>query len=349
MHINQSAHVESASTLAVIALSNEPLVYLSDDLQVIATSASFCQAFDLTPAAVTGKKLSLLGEGEWNIPQVISLLKATAKGLAAVEMYETRLTRPNQPTLQLVVNAHLLKDEAGTHPRLLVAITDVTRARTELREREDLLRDNEVLLHEIQHRVANSLQIIASVLMQSARRVQSDEARGHLRDAHSRVMSIATVQRLLAESALDDVAIGDYLRQLCDSLSASMIPEPARLMISVVSDDARLAANLSVSIGLIVTELVINCLKHAFQPDQRGCITVTYRCGARGWQLSVGDNGVGMPLQAAEMHPGLGTSIIHALATQLKADVRVADNRPGTLVTIGGGPCAQVLGLGGTA
>ena len=129
----------------------------------------------------------------------------------------------------------------------------------------------------MQHRVANSLQIIASVLMQSARKVQSEEARGHLRDAHRRVMSIAAVQRHLAASTLEDVALRPYFVQLCASLAASMIHDPERLSIVVNVDDSVIDADASVSLGLIITELVINALKHAFPEQKRGKIVVDYR------------------------------------------------------------------------
>lgn len=84
---------------------------------------------------------------------------------------------------------------------------------------------------------ANSFQLIASVPMQSARRVQSEEARGHLHDAHHRVMSIAAVQRQLSTSMSDNVKLRTYMTQLCESLGASMIADPNRLTISVVVDD----------------------------------------------------------------------------------------------------------------
>ena len=73
-------HVEAASTLAVIASSNEPLLFLAADLTVIAASASFCRAFQIDPASVPGRPLSDLGAGEWALPQLSSLLRATASG-----------------------------------------------------------------------------------------------------------------------------------------------------------------------------------------------------------------------------------------------------------------------------
>src|SRR5205085_2872821 len=114
---------------------------------------------------------------------------------------------------------------------------------------------------ELNHRVANSLQIIASVLMQSARKVQSEDAKIHLVDAHHRVLSVASLQQQLAKSKLGDVELRPYLTTLCDSIAASMIRDPRQLLLDVQADAAITNASASVSIGLIVTELVINALK----------------------------------------------------------------------------------------
>jgi hypothetical protein len=190
-------HVEAASTLAVIASSNEPLLFLASDLVVIAASVSFCRVFQIDPASVPGRLLSNLGAGEWASPQLGSLLKATASGSSRIEAYEIDLVQKGHAPRSLLVNARKLEDGDTDRIRLLLAITDVTLARAEARQKDELLREKAVLLQEVEHRVANSLQIIASVRMQSARKVQSEEARGHLRDAHHRVMSIAAVQRHL--------------------------------------------------------------------------------------------------------------------------------------------------------
>ncbi|MEO7223478.1 MAG: histidine kinase dimerization/phosphoacceptor domain -containing protein, partial [Devosia sp.] len=175
--------------LAVITSSSTPLMLLDDQLRVVAASASFCRDFALDPANVSGRKLSELGAGEWDVPQLLSLLEATASGAAEIEAYEMDLTRKSRSVRNLVVRAHKLDYSDKEQVRLLVAVADVTRALADAKQKDDLVRQKDILLREVQHRVANSLQIIASVLMQSARKVQSDETRGHLRDAHDRVMS----------------------------------------------------------------------------------------------------------------------------------------------------------------
>jgi hypothetical protein len=96
-------HVEAASTLAVIASSNEPLLFLGADLMVIAASASFCRVFQIDPASVPGPQLADLGAGEWALPQLGSLLKATASGSAQIEAYEIDLVRNGHAPRSLVV------------------------------------------------------------------------------------------------------------------------------------------------------------------------------------------------------------------------------------------------------
>lgn len=327
-------HFEAASTLAVVVSSNEPLILLSNDLKVIAASASFCRLFEIDPATVPGTNLTQLGNGEWAMPRLISLLKATASGSANIQAYEIDLERPDQKTRHLVVNAHTLDDGDVDYVRLLLAVTDVTDVRAEARLKDDLVRDKSLLLQEVQHRVANSLQIIASVLMQSARRVQSEEARGHLQNAHHRVMSIAALQRQLSVSTTGHVELLSYFTQLCQSLGASMIPDPDRLSLRVNVDSSAVDADVSVSLGLIVTELVINALKHAFPNDRRGVITVDYRSSGSDWKLSVTDNGVGMAKGIDAPKAGLGSGIVEALVKNLRGEIQLNDADPGTAITI---------------
>lgn len=329
-----TVHLEAASTLAVVVSSIEPLLFLSDDLKVIAASASFCRAFEIDPSSVPGKRLSDLGAGEWAMPKLESLLRATASGSANIEAYEIDLKRPGQKTRQLVLNAQTLDDGDIDHIRLLLAIVDVTDARAEARIKDDLIRDKAVLLQEVQHRVANSLQIIASVLMQSARRVQSEEARGHLRNAHHRVMSIAALQQQLSTSLGGKVELRAYFTQLSRSLGASMIADPDRLSIRVTVDDSVVDADVSVSLGLIVTELVINALKHAFPDERKGVIVIDYRSSGNDWTLSIADNGIGVPRGNDAPKAGLGTGIVEALVKNLNGEIELSDAGPGAVVTI---------------
>ena len=325
-------------TLAVVSSSPSPLLLLDGSLNIVAASASFYGAFALDPALAPGSPFFSLGDGEWNLPQLRSLLAATLSGAARIEAYEMDLKRRGQPTRRVVVHAQRLVYLDLHHVRLLVAASDVTDLRSGERIKDDALNEalqrNLVLLQEVRHRVANSLQIIASVLLQNARRTQSDETRGHLKDAHNRVMSVAALERLLAGSGEGEVELRAYFTELCSSIAASMISGEDHIGLVVGGGEAVVEARVSVSLGLIVTELVINALKHAFPNNLPGTITVAYETRGPNWTLRVTDDGVGMPTDPALIRTGLGTSIVQSLAKQLEATVVIATDHPGTKVSI---------------
>ncbi|MDP2116125.1 MAG: sensor histidine kinase [Brevundimonas sp.] len=324
----------SSLALAVVGSSTAPLVLLDGGLNVLAASGSFFRTFQVDPAGTTGESLFALGGGEWNLPRLRSLLTSTLSGAADVDAYEIDLKSDHLGVRSLLLSAHLLAWGDGSHVRVLLGVSDVTDARANEKLKDDLLREKAILLQEVQHRVANSLQIIASVILQSARKTRSEETRTHLTDAHSRVMSVASLQQQLAVSRLGEVGLKAYLEQLCLSLGASMIQDHDQLSVHVDCDDSTVNADTSVSLGLIVTELVINALKHAFPGGLHGRITVSYNGHGPNWTLSVADDGVGMPRDAASATPGLGTSIVDALANQLKARVQVVGGHPGTTVSV---------------
>jgi two-component sensor histidine kinase len=330
-------HSEEAAlslTMAVVASSPGPLLLLDGDLNIVAASASFASAFEIDAPSAAGRPLSSLGAGEWDAPQLRSLLDATLSGAAKIEAYEMDLKRPGKGDRRLVIHAQRLVYLDLKNQRLLMAVSDVTDARADAKLKDDALRQNLILLKEVRHRVANSLQIIASVLLQNAKRTQSDETRGHLKDAHHRVMSIAALERQLAGSGDSAVEVRTYFTSLCDSIAASMIGEGDKISLVVTGTAGVVDDRVSVSLGLIVTELVINALKHAFPDGRSGKIVVD--CAFRGpnWTLSVTDDGIGMPTDPADVRVGLGTSIVQALAAQLLATVETESAHPGTRVVI---------------
>jgi PAS domain S-box-containing protein len=322
--------------LAVVQASDAPLLLLDEKMIIVAASNSFCGTFGIDPETVTGHSIYDLDHRHWDLPRLHSLIDATLSGAAEIESYEMEIGTSDGASRCVVVKAQLLNYGEGETARMLVTIIDVTDVRASEKRQKQLIHDNASLLHEMQHRVANSLQIIASILMQSARKVQSDEVRGHLSDAHQRVMSIATLQRHLAESDTDAVELEPYLAQLCASIGASMIYDRDRLTLTTNVDPVSISGDTSVSIGLVVTELVINALKHAFVDGRAGHIVVGYVAKGEDWTLSVSDDGIGMAEaeKAESSHAGLGTRIVQALAKQLGAVIAVDSGTPGTRVSL---------------
>jgi len=321
---------------AIVDTVREPLVVLDRDLRVVTASRSFYQTFGVKPENTVGQMFYDLGDGQWNIPALRKLLEEVIPEQHIIEAYEVEHEFPTIGRRVMLLNARQVFDEEHRGLTLLLAIEDVTERRNAEREKDELLREKEMLLQEMQHRIGNSLQIIASILLIKARTVQSEETRMHLQEAHQRIMSVATLQQHLKPSVLGDrIEIAPYLTKLCESLENSMIAERRPLSLVVQASAGTALSNEAVSIGLIVTELVINALKHAFADGSQGKILVKYDFDGADWRLSVSDNGMGRQDQGDEpARSGLGTSLIEALARQLDARVEGSSGPQGTLVSI---------------
>lgn len=322
-------------TMAVIASSPTPLLLLDGELRVAGASESFCEAFRIDPAMAIGARLFDLGTGEWDLPQLRGLLASILSGAPQVAAFEMELERPEIETRCLVVNARRLDYDDLSQPRLLVAVADVTDARINERAKNDAVERLRVLLREVRHRVANSLQIVSAVLLQNARRTVSAETRSSLTDAHRRVMSVATLERQLSTSGDEDhsVDLHTYFSRICENIAASMISDQKAVAL-VVTGGGWVPARVSVSLGLIVTELVINALKYAFPNGRAGQVDIDYKAHGPNWALTVKDDGVGLSADPSLMHTGLGTSIVNALARQLQATVGTAPAMPGTIISV---------------
>jgi two-component sensor histidine kinase len=337
--------IENAQTLAeaIVDTIHEPLLVLDGGLRVLAASRAFYETFKVDSDHTMGCRLYDLGDGQWNIPALRVLLETIIPTRVAMDGFEVEHDFPGVGRRTMLLNARKVLYETSPNSTILLAFTDVTARRAIEREKElllerteELLRQQQTLLQEMQHRVVNSLQIIASILMLKARSVTSEESRGHLQDAHQRVLSVAEVQsHLHATSGVDQIAVGPYLTKLCASLSASMVGEGRPIAIVVEADAGMIGSEKAVSLGLIVTELVINSIKYAFpivRTDAR--VTVGYASEGDTWTLTVADNGVGLsPIAAPPTVGGLGTAIVEALVRQLGATV-VVRSQPHMTVTI---------------
>jgi len=335
----QFTNVEDARALAqaIVDTVREPVLVFDKDLRVIAASRSFYSVFKVSPQDTQGRRLYELGDGQWDIPKLRLLLEKIIPEQGVMEDYEVEHEFPGIGHRTMRLNARQVFYEGGADTTILLGIEDVTGQRAAEREKEDLLREKDVLLQEMQHRIANSLQIIASIILMKAKAVQSEETRLHLQDAHSRVMSIAAVQEHLhASAAGGPVEITPYLSKLCETLATSMIGDVRPILLKVSGDGGSATSRQAECLGLVVTELVVNALKHAFATDRSdGRIDVRYDAAGTNWKLSVTDNGIGRPDGVfAQAKTGLGTSIVKALAQQLGAQVETLADAKGTSVSI---------------
>src|SRR6185503_20038368 len=283
MSIGQFSAFEDGRGLAraIVNTVRQPLLVLDKDLRVVAASRSFYETFQADRQETQGRLLYTLGDGQWDIPALRTLLEKIVPEHSVMDGYEVEHDFPMIGRRTMLLNARTVISEKTAHMALLLAIEDISDRRAHEQELEHLLRQKELLLEEMRHRIANSLQIIASILLLKARSVQSDETRGHLQDAHKRVMSVAAVQQHLQASGHGEpIAVGPYLSKLCATLAASMIGETRPVSLETAVSGGTVVSSEAVSIGRVVIESVINALQHAFPPPKPdGRIVVAYDTG----------------------------------------------------------------------
>ncbi|WP_265519603.1 sensor histidine kinase [Nitratireductor luteus] len=318
---------------AIVETIREPLLVLDEELRIVTANRSFRRMFKVSRREVQGRPFYALGGGRWNIPELRFLLA----NVLPMDVCEVEADVPGIGRRTMQLNARKLFHERNDRALVLLTIEDISERRAGERQTAELLHQKETLLEEMQHRIANSLQIIASILLMKARAVQSEEARLYLKDTHQRIMSVAAMQQQLAIARHgEQIELGPYLSRLCETLAASLIGVSRPISIRAQADEARVPSAAAVSIGLVVTELVINALKHAFVADTAaGLIVVTYEVTESGWRLTVSDNGIGKSEGTTDKaSPGLGTGIVEALAKQLEGRVNISMGSGGTTVSI---------------
>jgi two-component sensor histidine kinase len=322
---------------AIVDTVREPLIVLDGVSRVVAASRSFYRTFNVTPQETEGRSLYELGDGQWNIPALRKLLEDIIPHHTTIEAYEVHHDFPKLGRRTMLLNARKVFYEGNNSTNLLLAIEDVTERLALERDKDEILRQKDLLLQEMNHRINNSLQIIASILLLKAQTVQSEETRRHLEDAHERIMAVATVQEQLHAAPFGtQIDAKSYLTRLCESLAASMILDGQPISLRVEVGEGSMTSEQAVSMGLIATELVINAIKHAFPGGAKGHIVVNFESTPTAWRLAVSDDGVGISRRLADApaRAGLGTSIVEALTRQLGGRVTTSAASPGTTVSV---------------
>ena len=207
--------------------------------------------------------------------------------------------------------------------RLVALATTGQRSRLASEQHDQLLRDKDILLRELQHRVKNNLQMITALIRMEARNVGDDEAGERFDRLAGRINSLALLYDLLnAEGADDGIDLGVYVSKIASSVMEAHAVEGIRLELSV--DTWPCSINVAMPTGLVVNELMTNALKHAFVGRDGGVITISSLVDDSGCRVVVSDNGVGLPAGTSWPQSGkLGAVIAQSLKQNAKAHLEV--------------------------
>jgi two-component sensor histidine kinase len=206
----------------------------------------------------------------------------------------------------------------------LVLAIKLRRKAKVLQQLEQVVRDKDILVQEVHHRVKNTIQMTSALLHLQERGLASSEARAALKEAQSRLLVLANVHEALVQPSADSDAASVDMPALVETLVAALresTPPAAGIRLSTVCDPMMLAASEAVPIGLIVNEAVTNSLKHAFAGRLSGEVVVELRSSGPTCSLEIRDDGIGFTSAARD--GSLGMRLIQSLSRQLKAKLHV--------------------------
>ncbi|MGH8056239.1 MAG: sensor histidine kinase, partial [Candidatus Entotheonellia bacterium] len=216
---------------------------------------------------------------------------------------------------------------------VLLGITrDITQRKAAEERILGALREKEVLLKEIHHRVKNNLQIVSSLLSLQANQIQDQQAREMLKETQRRVKSMSFIhERLYRSSNLAQIDFAEYIRELANDLLHSYHISADRITLGLTLADALLSIETALPCGLILNELISNCLKHAFPAGRTGEIRIELHSRPDGmFVLTVSDNGIGLP-QGLDFRTttSLGLQLVVTLTEQVRGTIEL-DRHEGT-------------------
>ena len=218
---------------------------------------------------------------------------------------------------------------------ILIIASDITELKKYENEIQDSLHEKEILLQEIHHRVKNNMQIISSLLSIQTRYVDDEESINVLKESQNRVKSLAMIHEKLYKSKnFNKIYLLDYIESLVWDLFYSYGIEKGRIKPILDIDDIKLNIETSVPCGLIITELVSNCLKYAFPDQSEGELKVSLKTIDDFYELTICDNGVGIPEDIDFFNTdSLGLQLVNSLTDQIDGKIEF-DRSNGTKFTI---------------
>jgi PAS domain S-box-containing protein len=300
---------------------------ISSDLKYIGVNQQLADVYGLPPEQFIGQQIGFLNtSGEFS--QFITEFFASKREEATKEV--TSGINPNQKTYLMVIK----KYQQGT-AAVLIGI-DITERKQAEDKIQASLREKEVLLKEIHHRVKNNLQVISSLLKMQSRSITDPEILEIFQESQSRIHSMALIHEKLYQSAdLARINCAEYIQNLTSHLYRCYGMTPRHIQLEVKVPQISLSLDAALPCGLIINELVSNALKYAFPDKRSGKIYIELEVNADNcYILKVSDNGIGLPPNIDwENTRSLGLRLVRTLSQQLGATVAV-DLTDGTLFSL---------------
>jgi PAS domain S-box-containing protein len=211
--------------------------------------------------------------------------------------------------------------------KTLVSLQDITSRNKTENELKTSINDKDMLLREIHHRVKNNLQIVSSLLNLQSQYIKDQNALDVFKESQNRVRSMAIIHEKLYKSTdMSKIDFADYISELTESLFFNYRIDPAKIRLTKTLDNVFFDVDTAIPCGLIVNELITNCLKHAFPDDRKGNINVELSKNDTSYYLCVKDDGIGFADDIDYKNTeSLGLQLVNNLVSQIDGTIEFDD------------------------
>ena len=331
-HAKEAAEAESKLNWqlaqCIVDTIRDPLVVLEHDMTIVTASKAFLTMFGITEAETHGRRVSELGQRQWDVPALRDLMERVLPENKPIESFEIEDDFPGLGRRVFNLNARKISRPENHVHRMLLVFEDIT-------DRKQRERDAQMLTNEISHRIKNNLQLIVHLIAFEARSMAQPYVQGY-NAMQARIGAIAQLYDLISQSSHGQtVAVDAYLREIAKTMSASLLGNTSGIKIEVKAEELYIDPDRAVPFGLLVNELATNAIKHAF-PHGTGRVVLSAEQLGDQIELTVADDGVGTKdRDLAKISEKRGADYVAIFVRQLGGTVVPSGSeKPGTIVRI---------------
>ena len=301
-------------TQSIVDTIRDPLVVLEHDMTIVTASKAFLTMFGITEAETRGRRVSELGQRQWDVPALRDLMERVLPENKPIESFEIEDDFPGLGRRVFNLNARKISRPENHVHRVLLVFEDIT-------DRKQRERDAQMLTNEISHRIKNNLQLIVHLIAFEARSMAQPYVQGY-NAMQARIGAIAQLYDLISQSSHGQtVAVDAYLREIAKTMSASLLGNTSGIKIEVKAEALYIDADRAVPFGLLVNELATNAIKHAF-PHGTGRVVLSVEQVGDQIELIVADDGVGTKARdSAKISEKRGSDYVAIFVRQLGGTV----------------------------
>lgn len=278
--------------------ANDEIVYLNNHGTVIDINKKSEEIFGYNRDEIIGKNFVELGFlGTENISTLVNLFRdvVTRGSPLPKDLVELELNHKNGSKVHVEVSTKLI-ERNGNVEGILSIVRDVTERKQAEEKIKASLREKEILLQEIHHRVKNNLQVVSSLLSLQSTYIKDDQYKSMLKESQNRIKAMGLIhEKLYRSEILASIDFKAYIKMLVDELIRSYGVDTHQITVMIEVEDVFLDVDTAIPCGLIINELVSNSLKHAFPDGRKGEITLSLHSHNGNVILIVNDDGVGIP------------------------------------------------------